>query len=206
MAAAAAFQDKVAVVTGGGSGIGEACALRFAAGGARVVIADRNHSAAQRVVQAIHDAGGVAGAIETDVSDPALASAMVEFSVRTFGRLDIAINNAGISGELKPIGELSPEAWLSVIDVDLSGVFYCMRAELPAMVRAGGGSIVNVASVLSTVGYANSSHYVSAKHGLLGLTRTAALEYGRHDIRINAVGPGFTRTPQLEANLDEGTT
>jgi NAD(P)-dependent dehydrogenase (short-subunit alcohol dehydrogenase family) len=205
MAATAEFQGKVALVTGGGSGIGEASVRRFASGGAKVVVVDRNRSGAERVVQAIRQGGGVADLAEVDVSSPGSVDSMVQFVTKTFGRLNIAVNNAGIGGEQKPVGELSLEAWLSVINVNLNGVFYCMRAEIPAMIEGGGGAIVNMASVLGSVGFANSSDYVSAKHAVLGLTKTAALEYGPQGIRVNAVGPGFIRTPLLEANLDAPT-
>ena len=205
MAGMDAFEGKVALVTGGGSGIGEACARRFALGGAKVVVVDLNPKGAERVVKTIRDAGGVADLVQADVSDPASVGAMVQFAIKTFGRLDIAVNNAGIGGEAKPIGELSPESWLNVIKVNLNGVFYCMHAEIPAMLEHG-GAIVNMSSVLGSVGFATSSAYVSAKHALLGLTKTAALEYGSQGIRINAVGPGFIVTPLLEANLDAPTT
>jgi NAD(P)-dependent dehydrogenase (short-subunit alcohol dehydrogenase family) len=206
MAGTAEFDGKVALVTGGGSGIGEACAHRFATGGARLIIADLNAAAAGRVVDAIRAAGGVAEAVQTDVGDPASVDAIVAFATTTFGRLDVAVNNAGIGGDQKPVGDLTPEGWLSVIRVNLNGVFYCMHAELPAMLAGGGGAIVNMASVLGSVGFATASAYVSAKHALVGLTRTAALEYGTQGIRVNAVGPGFIQTPLIEAALDVPTT
>jgi NAD(P)-dependent dehydrogenase (short-subunit alcohol dehydrogenase family) len=192
---AADFKSKVALVTGAGSGIGEACANRFARGGAKVLIVDRNRTGAERVVEGIRNEGGTAEVVEVDVSEPASADAMVAFATSTFGRLDIAVNNAGIGGELKAVGELSSEEWLNVININLNGVFYCMRAEIPAMIGSGGGAIVNMASVLGSVGFATASAYVSAKHALLGLTRTAALEYGTQGVRVNVVGPGFIRTP-----------
>ncbi len=199
------FDGKVVLVTGGGSGIGEACSQRFAAGGAKVVIADLNPQAGERVVGAIRSAGGAAESVQVDVSDAASVEAMVAFATATFGRLDIAVNNAGIGGDLKPVAELTPDGWLAVIKVNLNGVFYGMHSEIPAMLKNGGGSIVNMSSVLGSVGFAMSSAYVSAKHALVGLTRTAALEYGTQGIRVNAVGPGFIKTPLLSI-LDDPMT
>lgn len=134
----------------------------------------------------------------------AAVAKMVDDTVAAFGRLDIAVNNAGVGGESNPTGDYSIEGWLKVIDVNLNGVFYCLRDEIQAMLKNGGGTIVNMASILGTVGFANSPAYVAAKHGIVGLTKTAALEYGRQGIRINSVGPGFIRTPLLDA-LDEPT-
>ena len=198
------FTGKVAIVTGGGSGIGEACVAALVARGARVVVADLNMEGAERVVAA-HPAGGEVVAVKVDVGDPASVEAMVRFTVERYGRLDVAVNNAGIGGESNPTGQYSPEGWDQVIDVNLSGVFYCMRYEIPAMLAADGGSIVNMASILGAVGFANSAAYVAAKHGVLGLTKSAALEYGTQGIRVNSVGPGFIHTPLIDANLDEAT-
>lgn len=196
------FQSKVALVTGGGSGIGEACVHEFARRGARVVVADFNLEGAERVA---NDAGGrdKALAVKVDVADPSSVEAMVAATVDAFGRLDVAVNNAGIGGEQNPTGAYSIESWDRVIAVNLSGVFYCMRYEIPAMLQNGGGSIVNMASILGSVGFANSAAYVAAKHGVLGLTKSAALEYGTQNIRANSVGPGFILTPLLTNNLTE---
>jgi NAD(P)-dependent dehydrogenase (short-subunit alcohol dehydrogenase family) len=196
------FQGKTALVTGGASGIGEACVLTFARGGANVVIADLNDALGEKVVAAAKQAGGGARFVRTDVSDPASAAQMVQTALREFGRLDIAVNNAGIGGESKPTGEYSIEGWQKVINVNLNGVFYCMRYEIPAMLERG-GAIVNMASILGTVGFTNAPAYVAAKHGIVGLTKAAALEYGRQGLRINSVGPGFIKTPLLEQSLDE---
>jgi NAD(P)-dependent dehydrogenase (short-subunit alcohol dehydrogenase family) len=195
-----AFHGKIALVTGGGSGIGEACCFELAARGARVVVADLNLDAATSVADRI---GDKATSVQVDVANPGSVDAMVQAAVDTFGGLDIAVNNAGIAGESAPTGEYSIESWLKVIDVNLNGVFYCMRHEIPAMLGRGGGAIVNMASILGSVGFANSPAYVTAKHGLLGLTKTAAIEYASQGIRINSVGPGFIETPLLSANLDE---
>lgn len=197
------FTGKVAVVTGGASGIGEAVALAIAARGGQVVVADINQDAAEQVVTAISNAGGSAQAITGDVADPAAMEAMVQFAVDTFGGLDVAVNNAGIGGPLSPTGEYPVDGWQRVIDINLNGVFYGMRYQIPAMLARGGGAIINVASILGTVGTANSPAYVAAKHGVLGLTKAAAIEYATQIIRVNAVGPGYIATPLLTSTLDE---
>ena len=197
------FAGKVAVVTGGASGIGEAVALAIAARGGQVVVADINQDAAEQVVTAISNAGGSAQAITGDVADPAAMEAMVQFAVDTFGGLDVAVNNAGIGGPLSPTGEYPVDGWQRVIDINLNGVFYGMRYQIPAMLARGGGAIINVASILGTVGTANSPAYVAAKHGVLGLTKAAAIEYATQNIRVNAVGPGYIATPLLTSTLDE---
>lgn len=199
------YHGKVALVTGGGSGIGEATAKLFALGGAQVVLADMNMKGAERVAAEITNTGGSAAAVEANVADPASVEAMVKFAVDTFGGLDIAVNNAGIGGDQLPVGDLTVDGWLKVIGVNLNGVFYCMHSEIPAMLARKGGSIVNMSSILGSVGFAGSSAYTSAKHALIGLTQTAALEYATQGIRVNAVGPGFIRTPLLDSALDEPT-
>jgi NAD(P)-dependent dehydrogenase (short-subunit alcohol dehydrogenase family) len=201
--AAGQFAGKVALATGAGSGIGEACAAALGAGGAKVVVADINLEGAERVAGALRAAGGDAAAVRVDVADPASVEAMVRFAVGTYGGLDIAVNNAGIGGEQVPTGEYPIEGWQRVIAINLNGVFYCLRYELPAMVARGGGSIVNMASILGSVGFANSSAYVAAKHGVVGLTKSAALEYATQGVRVNSVGPGFIVTPLLEGALDD---
>jgi NAD(P)-dependent dehydrogenase (short-subunit alcohol dehydrogenase family) len=194
------FADKVAIVTGAGSGIGEACAVLLARRGARVLVADVAAEAADRVATSI---GDTARPHVADVTDPAACDGMVGAAVDTFGRLDVAVNNAGIGGPQALTGEYPVDGWGAVIAVNLSGVFYCMRAEIPAMLTSGGGSIVNVASILGSVGFAQSVAYVSAKHGVVGMTRTAAIEYARQGIRVNSVGPGFIQTPLLDAASPE---
>lgn len=196
--------DRSAVVTGGGSGLGREICLLLAANGAAVLVADRNAQAAADTAKGIVDAGGTARGFEVDVTDYAGVEAMVA-AAGELGPLKIAVNNAGIAGESAAIADYSLASWHSVIDVNLNSVFYCLRAEIPAMIAAGGGSIINMASVLGSVGFANSSAYVTAKHGLVGLTKNAALEYATDHVRVNAVGPGFTVTPLLEANLDDDT-
>ncbi len=196
------FSGKVSLVTGAGSGIGEACARELAARRSQVVVADLNLSAAEHVVEEIRGSGGDAAAIQADVADPASVDRMVQFAVDQYGRLDVAINNAGIGGESNPTGEYSLESWNRVIAINLNGVFYCMRYEIPAMLQTGGSAIVNMASILGSVGFAKSSAYVAAKHGVVGLTKSAAIEYATQGIRVTSVGPGFITTPLIAGNLD----
>jgi NAD(P)-dependent dehydrogenase (short-subunit alcohol dehydrogenase family) len=197
------FTNKVAIVTGGGSGLGEACALTFARGGARVVVADYDPEGGKRVTDAITADGGEATFVEVDVSKAEQNETMVKSAVDTYGGLHIAVNNAGIGGAQAPTGEYPIDSWQQVIAVNLNGVFYGMRYEIPAMLDSGGGSVVNIASILGSVGFATSSAYVAAKHGVVGLTKTAAIEYSAQGVRVNSVGPGFIDTPLLAANLDE---
>lgn len=198
------FDGKVAIVTGAASGIGRVTAEQYARDGAKVVVSDVDESRGQETVSRIEAAGGVAIWVETDVSDPAACEALVQRTMDEFGRLDIAFNNAGIGGAQAPTADYPIEAWQQLIAVNLSGVFYCMKYEIPAMLQSGGGAIVNMASILGQVGFANSPAYVSSKHGVIGLTQNAAVEYGAQGIRINAVGPGFIRTPMIaELEQDE---
>lgn len=196
----ASFEDTTAVVTGAGSGIGRTTAVEFADRGADVVVADVDVEGGEGTVSRIEDAGGDAVFVETDVTDPDEAEAMVDSAVEEYGRLDYAFNNAGIGGEQAEVAEYPPEQWRAVIDVNLVGVFNCMRAEIRRMTRQdAGGAVVNNASVLGKVGFETSSGYVAAKHGVLGLTKTAALENAEAGVRVNAVCPGFIETPLLEA-------
>jgi NAD(P)-dependent dehydrogenase (short-subunit alcohol dehydrogenase family) len=190
------FAGKVALVTGAGSGIGESIAHALAAAGATVVVADINDVAAKEAAEAI---GATAFPAVADVSNADAMAELVEGIVREHGRLDIAVNNAGIGGASAPIGEYPVDGWRQVMSINLDGVFYSMRAEIPAMLQSGGGSIVNIGSILSSVGFPNSGAYVAAKHGLVGLTKTAAIDYATQGIRVNAVGPGFIETPLLQA-------
>lgn len=198
------FIGKVALVTGGASGIGEACVLAFANAGAKVAIVDVDSKLGEKTITSVKQAGSDAIFLQVDVSDPKAVEKMIADTVSAFGRLDIAVNNAGIGGELNSTGNYSVEGWRKVIDVNLNSIFYCMRYEIPQMLLQGNGSIVNMSSILGVVGMANSPAYVAAKHGIIGLTKTAALEYGKQGIRINAVGPAFIKTPLLNA-LDEQT-
>ncbi|HET9907749.1 MAG TPA: SDR family oxidoreductase [Anaerolineales bacterium] len=198
------FEDKVGLVTGGASGIGEACALTFARGGAKVAVSDLNTELGEKVVAEIKQAGGDAIFLKVDVSDSQAVEKMVTDTVTAFGKLNIAVNNAGIGGEQNSTGNYSIDGWNKVMNVNLNSVFYCMRYEIPEMLKAGSGAIVNMSSILGSVGFAGSPAYVAAKHGVLGLTKSAALEYGKQGIRINSVGPAFIKTPLLNT-LDEST-
>lgn len=193
------FKGKVAFVTGGGSGIGKACSLMLATQGAAVAVVDLKLEVAQKVADAVNAKGGKAIAIVADVSDDAQVGKAVTETVSKLGGLHIAVNNAGIGGDQAPTADQTVAGWRKVLSVNLDGVFYCMRNQIPAMVKSGGGSIVNISSILGQVGFANSSGYVAAKHGVVGLTRAAALEYATQGIRVNAVGPGFIKTPLLGA-------
>jgi NAD(P)-dependent dehydrogenase (short-subunit alcohol dehydrogenase family) len=193
------FENKVAIVTGAGSGIGEAIARQLAEQGAMVVAADLNEKAASQVAAAIERDGRTAVGIRQDVSDPVSVKKSVEFALEKFGRLDVAVNNAGITGDLAPLADYSLEGWDRVIAVNLSGVFYGMKYQIPAMLRSGGGSIVNIASILGSVAARDSAGYNAAKHGVVGLTKTAALEYSKDGVRVNAIGPGYIDTPLLQA-------
>jgi NAD(P)-dependent dehydrogenase (short-subunit alcohol dehydrogenase family) len=197
------FEDRAALVTGAGSGIGRAIARQLAAEGASVVVSDIDEPGGAETVRAIQAAAGRAVFVRADASRAEDSEALVAAAVAEFGGLHIAVNNAGIGGPTAPAGEYPLEGWERVIAINLSGVFYGMRYQIPAMLESGVGSIVNVASILGQVGFRNSSAYVAAKHGVVGLTRTAALEYAARRIRVNAVGPAFIKTPLIENMSDE---
>jgi NAD(P)-dependent dehydrogenase (short-subunit alcohol dehydrogenase family) len=197
------LENKVAIITGAGSGIGKSTALLFAKEGAKVVVTDINEEHGNSVVKEIEANGGDAILIKADTSKAEDSEMTVKKTIEKFGQLDIAVNNAGISGPTEPIGEYSIEAWDKVISINLSGVFYGMRYQIPEMQKAGKGSIINVASILGQVGFANSSAYSAAKHGVVGLTKTAGLEYGKSGVRVNAVGPAFIETPLVKDSLSE---
>ena len=200
------FSGKVALVTGGASGIGASIARELGAAGAQVVVADLKHAAAETVASEIRAGGGTAHAFAADVSDAEAVERMVAFCVETCGGLRLAVNNAGIGGPIAPVADYPLDGWRSVIDVNLNGVFYCMKFEIAAMLASGGGgAIVNMSSILGSVGTAGSSAYVAAKHALLGLTKAAAIEYATQGVRINSVGPAYIDTPLLSNNLDAET-
>ena len=196
------FQGKNALVTGAGSGIGKAIAQRLAASGAQVFVADLTQDSADAAVAEITGAGGRAVALAGDVSDPQAVEALVG-AVMAAGGLHLLVNNAGIAGVQEPVGSYPVDQWRKVIDVNLNAVFYGLRHGIPAMQQSGGGAVVNVASILGSVGTAHASAYVAAKHAVVGLTKTAAVEYARQGIRVNAVGPAYIETPLLNVLDDE---
>jgi NAD(P)-dependent dehydrogenase (short-subunit alcohol dehydrogenase family) len=200
------FDGKVAIVTGGSSGIGRSTAQLYARGGARVVLSDIDEDGGHETVRLLRDEGGQAEFVRADVGKPEDCEKLVAATVEHYSRLDIACNNAGISGASAPTGEYGIEDWQRVIDINLSSVFYCMRYQIPAMLENDGGAIVNIASILGKVGFANAPAYTAAKHGVVGLTRTAALEYSAKGIRVNAVGPGFISTPLIAQLEDDDDT
>ncbi|HLV51965.1 MAG TPA: SDR family oxidoreductase [Flavobacterium sp.] len=192
------LENKVALVTGGASGIGRAIVELFVKEGAKVVFTDLNSGLGTKVQQEL---GAQTLFVKADASSPQDNKTAVDKAVERFGALHIAVNNAGVGGEANIVGEMSIEGWKSVIDINLNGVFYGMHYQIPEIEKAG-GSIINMASILGSVGFATSSGYSAAKHGVIGLTKSAAWEYGTRNVRINAVGPGFISTPLVEKSLD----
>lgn len=197
------FSGKTILVTGGGSGIGEAVALQLGAEGANVAIADLNLEAAERVAAAVQAAGGSAQATKCDVGKAEDVKAAVDWTVKTFGGLHGAFNNAGVGGPAGLAQDIELDDYHKLMDINLHSVFYGMKYEAPEIIKSGGGSIVNTSSILGLVGEGMFLPYVAAKHGVVGMTKAAAISYSSQGVRVNSVHPGYIKTPLLTANLDE---
>lgn len=199
----AKFEGRSAIVTGAGSGIGEAVALELARNGARVLVVDLNGEHAEAVARSIRDEGGGALAFRADVSVEAQCRAAVDKAIEAYGALHLAVNNAGVSGRFIALEELDAEEWRKVMSVNADGLFYGLKYQLPAIERSGGGAVVNTASIYASLGLRGFDAYTASKHAVLGLTRSAAIEYGTRGVRLNAVSPGPILTPLTRGEKEQ---
>lgn len=199
------MEEKAGLVTGAGSGIGRASALALAKNGARVMVSDIDEASGRETAKLIVESGGEADFFQCDVSDEEQVKGLVDATVSSFGKLDFAFNNAGMNGVFAPLGETESATWDQVMKVNLYSVFYCLKHEINAMLKTGGGAIVNTASGAGLIGIANNAPYTASKFGIVGMTRNAAMDYGRHGIRINALTPGSTTSPMMKNAFEQNS-